>query len=216
MKALSIRQPHASRIATGGKTIETRSWATPYRGPLLICSCKTMDANDKAALRPGESPGPLGQALAVANLVDCRPFAPSDREAAQCNCPEGYFSWVLEDIQPLAKPFPVKGQLGIFNVDLPKKGATTMTKKAAAKQQLPVTPEQAKAAGITPEQIALFAAAAKPGEPPFYGKNAMRAHFDPEAGTLELVKNTTETTTPEVEKLAKESQKTNEGKTEAA
>ena len=36
MKALTILQPWASLIACGAKKIETRSWATKYRGPLAI------------------------------------------------------------------------------------------------------------------------------------------------------------------------------------
>lgn len=36
MRALTIRQPWASLIATGAKTIETRPWRTDYRGPVLI------------------------------------------------------------------------------------------------------------------------------------------------------------------------------------
>ena len=36
MRALTIRQPWASLIAAGMKTIETRSWSTKYRGPLAI------------------------------------------------------------------------------------------------------------------------------------------------------------------------------------
>jgi hypothetical protein len=36
MKALTLYQPWATLIATGHKRIETRSWATKYRGPLAI------------------------------------------------------------------------------------------------------------------------------------------------------------------------------------
>lgn len=36
MKTLSILQPWASLIAQGHKKIETRSWNTKYRGPILI------------------------------------------------------------------------------------------------------------------------------------------------------------------------------------
>lgn len=36
MKFLTIRQPWASLIAVGAKTIETRSWSTSYRGPLAL------------------------------------------------------------------------------------------------------------------------------------------------------------------------------------
>jgi hypothetical protein len=38
MKTLSIRQPYASLICRGIKTIENRSWDTTYRGKLLIHS----------------------------------------------------------------------------------------------------------------------------------------------------------------------------------
>ena len=35
MKALTLHQPWASLMAWGVKTIETRGWATAYRGPLV-------------------------------------------------------------------------------------------------------------------------------------------------------------------------------------
>lgn len=40
MKALTLWQPWASLVAIGVKTIETRSWATKYRGPLAIHAAK--------------------------------------------------------------------------------------------------------------------------------------------------------------------------------
>lgn len=36
MKALSLWQPWASVVVVGSKRMETRPWATKYRGPLLI------------------------------------------------------------------------------------------------------------------------------------------------------------------------------------
>ena len=36
MKALTLTQPFATLVAIGAKKIETRSWATSYRGPLAI------------------------------------------------------------------------------------------------------------------------------------------------------------------------------------
>ena len=38
MKALSVKEPWASLIRSGKKTIETRTWNTNYRGKLLICT----------------------------------------------------------------------------------------------------------------------------------------------------------------------------------
>lgn len=45
MKAISIRQPWAWLIVHGAKVVENRSWATSYRGPLLIHAAKgcTLD-----------------------------------------------------------------------------------------------------------------------------------------------------------------------------
>jgi len=42
-RALTIRQPWASLIALGVKTIETRGWSTAYRGPLVIHAGKSTD-----------------------------------------------------------------------------------------------------------------------------------------------------------------------------
>lgn len=36
MKALTLREPWASLVLEGVKTLETRSWATRYRGELFI------------------------------------------------------------------------------------------------------------------------------------------------------------------------------------
>ena len=41
MKCLSLYQPWASLMAAGVKRVETRSWATPHRGPLLIHASRT-------------------------------------------------------------------------------------------------------------------------------------------------------------------------------
>ena len=40
MKALSITQPWASLVDIKAKRLETRSWRTDYRGPLVICAAK--------------------------------------------------------------------------------------------------------------------------------------------------------------------------------
>lgn len=40
MKAISLWQPWASLVAVGAKKIETRSWATKYRGSLAIHATK--------------------------------------------------------------------------------------------------------------------------------------------------------------------------------
>ncbi len=106
MKALSIKQPWANLIASGKKTIETRLWLTGYRGPLLIVSSKTPNIP------------PAGYALAIAELVDCRPMTASDERAACCARYPGAFSWVLCDTRKI-EIFPVRGKLGLYDVNIP-------------------------------------------------------------------------------------------------
>lgn len=42
MKAITLTQPWATLVAIGAKRIETRSWATSYRGPLAIHAAKGL------------------------------------------------------------------------------------------------------------------------------------------------------------------------------
>ncbi|MEJ7626722.1 MAG: ASCH domain-containing protein [Ferruginibacter sp.] len=40
MHVISLLQPWASLVVMGAKTIETRSWSTKHRGPILIHASK--------------------------------------------------------------------------------------------------------------------------------------------------------------------------------
>jgi len=104
MKAISIREPWASMIRNGQKTIETRTWNTNYRGKLLLC----------ASMRPKSDIS--GKAFAVADLVDVRPMIKADEKKACCEIYDRAKSWILENVTPI-EPFPLKGQLGLFDVD---------------------------------------------------------------------------------------------------
>lgn len=42
MKALALTQPWASLVACGAKQVETRTWSTKHRGPLLIYAAKRL------------------------------------------------------------------------------------------------------------------------------------------------------------------------------
>ena len=61
---------------------------------------------------------PAGCAVAVADLVDCRPMTKADEEAAQCHIYPNAVAWVLTNVRAI-EPFPVKGQLGVYEVDVP-------------------------------------------------------------------------------------------------
>lgn len=106
MKALSIKQPWATMIASGDKTIETRRWSTDYRGELLIVSAKTPKIE------------PAGYALAIVTLVDCRRMTERDEPEACCRWQPDTFAWVLDGLRKI-EAFRVRGQLGLFDVELP-------------------------------------------------------------------------------------------------
>lgn len=88
MKALTLHQPWASLVALGVKTIETRSWSTTYRGPLVIHAgqrpTKSLFIGDhivtaSGRLTPrktghGTLPLPLGAVVATCTLVDVVPI----------------------------------------------------------------------------------------------------------------------------------------------
>ena len=106
MKALSVKQPWANLIASGRKTIETRLWGTDYRGELLIVSSAIPRIQ------------PAGYAIAVAQLIDCRPMNRDDQPAACCEVYPNAVAWVFEDIRRI-RPFPVKGRLRLYDVHIP-------------------------------------------------------------------------------------------------
>jgi hypothetical protein len=84
MKALSLWQPWAQLLVSGQKAIETRSWATGYRGLVLIHAAKMWGHDEQVeALRnpfinraiEQESEMPLGAFVGVVTLVGCARIA---------------------------------------------------------------------------------------------------------------------------------------------
>jgi hypothetical protein len=62
VKALSLWQPWATLVAIGAKRIETRHWATSYRGPLAIHAAKKWDRELAALSREPEFEAALREA----------------------------------------------------------------------------------------------------------------------------------------------------------
>jgi hypothetical protein len=140
VKGLTLYQPYASLIGIGAKTIETRSWGTSYRGPLLIHAARRVDSDriddclrvreilDRSGFVPATPEAQrlarrslgsvLGHVLAVATLADCRPMlaAPSELEAELGHFGPGRFGWVLEDLVTLTDPMPWGGFQGLWGV----------------------------------------------------------------------------------------------------
>ena len=132
MRAISLWQPWASAVALGNKRIETRHWATKYRGPLAIHAAKRWGSEQRAFARVekalGRLPGriPLGAIVAVCRLVDCVPtedlmaqrdaFGLRAVERLYGNYEPGRFGWILEDIRPLPEPIGFVGKQSFFSV----------------------------------------------------------------------------------------------------
>lgn len=122
MKALTICQPYPHLILIGEKPVENRTWATDYRGPLLIHAGKSRawlrDGDTRRAAASGH-PLTFGAIVGRATLVDCMSLQRYLRlhpEHADHQHVIGPYCWVLEEPVRFEKPIPWRGALGLFDV----------------------------------------------------------------------------------------------------
>jgi hypothetical protein len=120
--ALSVRQPWANLIVRGLKDIEIRTWATKYRGRLLIHAGGTLDRI--GMWRFPMEVVPRGAIIGSVKLADILRFTrqswkeEGDRHLDNGRFPlETAYAWILEDPQPFSEPIPHKGALKLFRVD---------------------------------------------------------------------------------------------------
>lgn len=128
MKAITIWQPYADAIKRGYKCYETRSWATNYRGKIVIHAAKKplgkyeIDLVNKYAVPAQELM--FGKPILICELVDCIKI---DSEFAQMQPQSeldfgdwriGRYAWKLKIIQILNNQPDVRGQQGLWNIDL--------------------------------------------------------------------------------------------------
>jgi hypothetical protein len=106
MRALTIKQPWASLIMAGIKDVESRTWVTAYRGPLVIHAGASYDP--KGATYGRELP--QSALLGIVDLVAIEANHPSQWAY------RGHQHWVLADPRPFAAPIPCKGSLGLWRV----------------------------------------------------------------------------------------------------
>lgn len=124
MKALSIWQPWASCITSEIKEIETRSWPTKYRGPLLIHAAKhkVSELDWPPSVRFCFSlPLTYGAIIGIAELADCREtyelvFGISDQEFQLGDYSDGRYGWQLRNVREFEVPIPYRGRQGLFEV----------------------------------------------------------------------------------------------------
>lgn len=152
VKALTLWQPWASLVAMGEKLVETRSWATAYRGELAIhsaqkkpppwlgasrhsevfrdeladvfnCRCDLVDSPVRAL--------PLGAILCIVRLVSIEETAAvreilSEREQIFGNYEDGRYAWFFEMVERFEEPLPAKGNRMLWNWDRPAPESSAM------------------------------------------------------------------------------------------
>jgi hypothetical protein len=124
LPALSIRQPWASMIISGMKTIELRSWQTTHRGWLWIHSGKKADLDALELLDEAPRQYQTGGLLGIAHLADVRRIeTPAEwrslRSAHRSPSAfhEGAYGWRFSDAIALRRMAPSMGELFLFPLD---------------------------------------------------------------------------------------------------
>ncbi len=133
MHAISLWQPWAAAIALGDKRVETRHWACPPTVKVLaIHAAKRWRPDQREAARhlsllvedadryqQSIGPNSRGAIVAVAKLERCELMTQAiidstpAKERAFGGWEPGRYAWVLNYIQPLNEPIPLRGQQGI-------------------------------------------------------------------------------------------------------
>ncbi|WP_406661563.1 ASCH domain-containing protein [Methanolobus sp. ZRKC3] len=134
IKVLAIKQPWASLIADGFKTLEVRSRNTNIRGPIAIYASRTKPKNSElehyftfmsGMLKP-IPPLQQGQIIATAELVDSYPVGSSEAFrilAHNHHNPLSYYQdglhfWELENVQKVEPvEFKFKGSIVWSKID---------------------------------------------------------------------------------------------------
>lgn len=138
-KALTVKQPYADLLTRAAyrdesgeyhadKTIEVRSRNTNFRGDLLICSsAKPVDPWHRY---------PAGVTCGFVELYDTKPVEEFTTEDWAATCipedkrPRKGFGWLMRNPRRVVE-MPVKGQLGVYNIIVPKGDITEYPRTVA-------------------------------------------------------------------------------------
>ncbi len=113
-KAISIVSPNGSKIATGEKMIEVRSWL-----PKIELGLDLLIVENNKYLKGDGEIDPDGTPVAIVKIKKVREYLESDIPAACASRWEpGYFSLELEDDSPIQQSSKVIAARGIYDVDL--------------------------------------------------------------------------------------------------
>ena len=126
MKCLSICQPFAELVIQNKKTIELRKWNTNFRGEFLVHAPIKIRKEEIKKMRIKEKLT-TGAIIGKAELYDVKKYESieeiqndKNKHFSTRNFQEKTFGFILKNSKPLRIPIPWKGQLGFFDVDVPK------------------------------------------------------------------------------------------------
>jgi hypothetical protein len=131
MYVLSLLQPWATLVVIGAKTIETRSWSTRHRGPLLIHAslgkAGEIFASDplfkKYILEFDKLPfGKIIGSVRLEKILRTQDFDLNDsamnaltfEEKAFGDYTSGRYGWLLSDPVEFKNPIPARGMPGLW------------------------------------------------------------------------------------------------------
>ena len=126
MKCLSICQPFAELIIQNKKTIELRTWNTKIRGEFLVHAPIKIrkEAYEKLKIKERLTTGAIIGKVELDGIKKYESLKEIKKDKkkhfASIINKEKTFGFILKNAKPLRVPIPWKGQLGFFDVDLPK------------------------------------------------------------------------------------------------
>lgn len=120
--ALSVRQPWATLIVQGLKTIEVRSWRDDHRGHLFIHASRKPD-------EIGMKEFPLtnltlGAIIGSVELIAIERFtrelwrALADQHLQSGRFVPGLYAWHFANQKVIVPPIPLRGSLKLFPIEL--------------------------------------------------------------------------------------------------
>jgi hypothetical protein len=126
LKCLSVSQPFADLIISGKKTIELRNWNTNFRGEFLIHAPIKIKTKDCKRLKIDRKLI-TGAIVGKATLYDVKKYnslkeIKTDQKYHQAakDVHNKKYGFILKNMKSFRIPIPWKGQLGFFEVKLPK------------------------------------------------------------------------------------------------
>jgi (5-formylfuran-3-yl)methyl phosphate synthase len=146
--ALSLKQPWATLLAHGLKTIEVRSWPTDRRGKILIHAARVPDHRTEAwaklPLELHSAARQVGGIIGEGDLVNCVEYSTPDEFAADREShlndaawfePPRLYGFKFADLKPL--PFrPYSGWMRFFPVEVANESSSDGSRKREAAAQV--------------------------------------------------------------------------------